>query len=959
MKMKRARTICILITSISCFFHNPGRPAEVIPATDHPSRLAPGPVMLCNSQSVNLFVDDDYTPATPGYGTTHFSAINDALLAAGDNDLINLYDGIYAEVITISSAVVLAAIPGENPVLDGTGMPGTTAVTVAVPGVSMDGLTIRNYDYGIVLTGTGTAEIVNCRICDNLVNGIQNQNADVDCVAGNCWWGAPSGPSDYSDDRGTGGLYNPGGLGNPVSDHVLYYPWSVNEEFTQLPVEFGIFNTACGALEVRLKPLSGINSTLTMLTFTVRWAGDPVALETISSPGFNLELVNLAIGSGGFNYAVFGSDGFVPVEFFPGEAIPVLTFSLDGNGSGFSDFEIATDSWTVANNANPYLELMGTDYSGAIYHNAPDVYMDDCENAEFQASVLLDGPYDSLTNLMRTDIQSFIPLNQPYNFLPWMYTGSESLTAIPAGMVDWVLVELRSTPAGPPADRNAGILMNDGKILDAGLDGSIRFDGIVPSSPYYVVIHHRNHFPVMSRDPVIIPNPLLFDFSDTLNFPPYGTGKKALVSLENGVSGMIPGDINNDGRLKYSGPANDRGLIMNLIYYVTGEPVITQTIEGYYKEDLTMNRIVKYSGPNNDAREIVLSLVELTGSTALNSVFQCVVPGSTMAAPGRQPVPPASGMSSQYADIGIFEHTGPDELVIRIRPDHDIPGYGLTNIQFTLRWPETSSVYQLWPAASPVNSTFNIQPQGPVTLDNGYYHQIFAAANNTILNWTQDTEYPVLVLKYLYSTEDCTGFEITEDAWTVANNGTYYFEVIGQNRTGILYQPEVQILSEGGSVNGSGEICLGSSTGIMILASFSGDVARWQRSTSGGGTWSDIPGTSGITSYSETPPEEGSYMYRAEVVKFGCSADFSAPATIDVMGDAIWTGNTDSNWNDPSNWNVCGVPTISKDVIIPDVSPKPFPVVNVTAYCKSIRIQSGATLTVSLTGSVIIGNNTP
>ncbi|MHC4061348.1 MAG: NosD domain-containing protein [Planctomycetota bacterium] len=45
------------------------------------------------------------------------------------------------------------------------------------------------------------------------------------------WWGEPdepnasTGPLDDSDDRASGGLYNPGGLGEPVSDQVDYDPW--------------------------------------------------------------------------------------------------------------------------------------------------------------------------------------------------------------------------------------------------------------------------------------------------------------------------------------------------------------------------------------------------------------------------------------------------------------------------------------------------------------------------------------------------------------------------------------------------------------------------------------------------------------------------------------------------------------------------------------------------------------
>jgi len=39
-------------------------------------------------------------------------------------------------------------------------------------------------------------------------------------------WGDPSGPLDDSDDRATGGLYNPNGKGNKVSNNVIYYPWT-------------------------------------------------------------------------------------------------------------------------------------------------------------------------------------------------------------------------------------------------------------------------------------------------------------------------------------------------------------------------------------------------------------------------------------------------------------------------------------------------------------------------------------------------------------------------------------------------------------------------------------------------------------------------------------------------------------------------------------------------------------
>ena len=43
------------------------------------------------------------------------------------------------------------------------------------------------------------------------------------------WWGDATGPYDGSNDTGTGGWFNPGGLGDDVSDYVDYDPWAVAE----------------------------------------------------------------------------------------------------------------------------------------------------------------------------------------------------------------------------------------------------------------------------------------------------------------------------------------------------------------------------------------------------------------------------------------------------------------------------------------------------------------------------------------------------------------------------------------------------------------------------------------------------------------------------------------------------------------------------------------------------------
>jgi len=237
----------------------------------------------------------------------------------------------------------------------------------------------------------------------------------------------------------------------------------------------------------------------------------------------------------------------------------------------------------------------------------------------------LQGAYQS-GSAMNTAINSLIPGAQPYNVDPWNYPGIESLNSIPLNMVDWVLVELRD-PANPAilVSRRAGVLLSNGDITDTNLITSVAFSE-VPVGDYFLCIHHRNHLPVMTANPIPFPNTIAYDFSDTLNFPPYGGGVDALIELEPGIFGMIAGDVNKDRTIKYSGPNNDRGLVLQHIVNESGSTNITTIDTGYHDEDINMDSIVKYSGPGNDPSLIIQNLVGLTGSTAITSVFSSPVP---------------------------------------------------------------------------------------------------------------------------------------------------------------------------------------------------------------------------------------------------------------------------------------------------------------------------------------------
>lgn len=111
--------------------------------------------------------------------------------------------------------------------------------------------------------------------------------------------------------------------------------------------------------------------------------------------------------------------------------------------------------------------------------------------------VLLQGAYNVSLGSMNTDINSSIPLSSPYSEAP------ADVDLIPSGVVDWVLVELRTnTDSASKVAQRSGFLKNDGTVI--GLDGVSPLVFNVTSGNYYIVVKHRNHIPIMSANSVTI-----------------------------------------------------------------------------------------------------------------------------------------------------------------------------------------------------------------------------------------------------------------------------------------------------------------------------------------------------------------------------------------------------------------------------------------------------------------------
>lgn len=166
------------------------------------------------------------------------------------------------------------------------------------------------------------------------------------------------------------------------------------------------------------------------------------------------------------------------------------------------------------------------------------------------ARIFLEGPYQSGSMTKQLNYSSLIPLNQPYSGSPWNYGGTEHVSSIPANCTDWVLVELRTSPdANTKVSTRAGFITNTGLITDLNGIGPLGFPDI-SSGNYFVVVHHRNHLPVMSANAVpLASSSMLYDFSTGANKVFGGSGSYKLVDPGTSTWGMVAGDATNEGSI--------------------------------------------------------------------------------------------------------------------------------------------------------------------------------------------------------------------------------------------------------------------------------------------------------------------------------------------------------------------------------------------------------------------------
>ncbi len=280
-------------------------------------------------------------------------------------------------------------------------------------------------------------------------------------------------------------------------------------------------------------------------------------------------------------------------------------------------------------------------------------YMDPDPFAFVKMRAFLQGPLVASTGLMKDNLRTtldddgnpYISLKEPYTDLkmpngtyPFVHIGSggeqiqASVLAVtgPDAIVDWVFLELRSklNPASRLLTR-AALIQRDGDIVD--LDGVSPVVFKAKTEDYYLVLRHRNHLGVMTKEPVSVTRDVaaapFVDFTNPVT-PTYGTNAQKIMGS---YRALWAGNANMDGRIVYQGSGADRDFIFFDVFLDPGNTNGSFNFigHGYKTSDTDLNGKYIFQGSGNDVDNMIFfNVLQHPGNTsfAINYIIYQQLP---------------------------------------------------------------------------------------------------------------------------------------------------------------------------------------------------------------------------------------------------------------------------------------------------------------------------------------------
>jgi hypothetical protein len=232
------------------------------------------------------------------------------------------------------------------------------------------------------------------------------------------------------------------------------------------------------------------------------------------------------------------------------------------------------------------------------------------EGIDLDLDVFLAGPYSSGTMSTALRTAGVIQLTSPYG------TG-ESVASIPAGVVDWIKVELRDpvTP-GTIVKSYSFFVDNAGNVLNTTGTVGTKLTGVAKGS-YYVAVKHRNHLGVMTASTINFSaaGPFAFDF--TAGSGLYGTNAER--SMGSGKWALWAGNTDGNNSVQFATGTSDITPISSAVLgdagNTTSDPSWYNTTPVYNLADADMNGLIQFASGTSDITPISASVLNNPANT--------------------------------------------------------------------------------------------------------------------------------------------------------------------------------------------------------------------------------------------------------------------------------------------------------------------------------------------------------
>ncbi len=242
--------------------------------------------------------------------------------------------------------------------------------------------------------------------------------------------------------------------------------------------------------------------------------------------------------------------------------------------------------------------------------------------------------------LMRDDLRTlgYLPTTSPYPGMGMtgLTSANTSSTSVlgasgPAGkdaIVDWMFIELRSaTDTVTVVDSRSALLQRDGDIVDVDGTSPLLFS-VATAGNYFIVVKHRNHLSVMSKNAVALSStPNVVDFRKA-SIPVYSSNSvnpinTPRVTVQQGMA-MWAGNVlytnMSDGKRSviFQGADNDINVIYQQIINAPANTLVTPAfkLKGYFPSDVTLNGEAIFQGGGNDVEFIYQNVINHPGNTS-------------------------------------------------------------------------------------------------------------------------------------------------------------------------------------------------------------------------------------------------------------------------------------------------------------------------------------------------------